>query len=393
MEIKRSLFRTTFRKTLLNVASVAAGGLLLIACEDPSSVGLGLVGDDTGQPITETLGLSTFEAAPEVGIVDNLGEVLVGTVNDPTMGGTNAVGYIDIRNNNSLPEDYRTGTIERAILRLENSYVYGDTLEALTLGLHEVLTAFSGFGSTLDSIPDVGPELMQFTITPADSIVEIDLPESWITANDTALRAANFADAFHGFQLVPISGNAVVGFHNSVTRLTALRSIVGTDTVNFSADKSITTLSKFSEANVPPGRLAIQDGIGPKIAFNFNIDSLQNVSLNRFSVRLPADQDVYETPANFFRPPIEVLSLHGVLGDSASLQLAIGSLDDDGNYDFSSDIFHAVLQQFLLGAAPYDKYEIRFPSSSANSIDALVMHDVSSETAVPEIFITYTELK
>ncbi|CAN0580159.1 unnamed protein product, partial [Laminaria digitata] len=176
-------------------------------------------------------------------------------------------------------------------------------------------------------------------------------------------------------------------------QLSALRSIVGTDTVKFVADKSITTLSKESEANVPPGRLAIQDGIGPKISFNFNIDSLQNVSLNRFSVRLPADQDVYETPANFFRPPIDFLSLHGVLSDSTSIQLALGSLDDEGNYDFSSDILHSVLQQFLLGVAPYEEYEIRFPSSSANSIDALVVHDMSSEIAVPEIFITYTELK
>lgn len=403
MEIKRSLFRTSFRKTLLNktllhktllhITSVAAGSLLLFACEDPSSVGLGLVGDDSGQPITETLELSTFESAPEVGIVDNLGEFLAGSVNDPTMGSISAVGYFDIRSNNNLSENYRTGTVERAILRLENSYVYGDTLDGLTLGLHEVLTEFTGFGSTADSIPTVGPELLQFTITPADSIIEVDLPESWVNTNNTALRTANFGNTFHGFQLVPISGNAVVGFHNAVTRLTAIRSIVGTDTVNFSAEKSITSLSRLSEANLPPGRLPLQDGIGPKIAFNFNIDSLQNVSLNRFAVRLPADQDILETPANFYRPPIEILSLHGVLSDSTSEQLALGALDDEGNFDFSSDVLHAVLQQFLLGLDPYERYEIRFSSTSLNSIDALVLHDTSSETAVPEIFITYTELK
>ncbi len=279
------------------------------------------------------------------------------------------------------------------LLQLETSYVYGDTLTEMRFALHEVLDEFTGFQSTEDSIPTVGPELLQFSMMPTDSIVTIDLPASWVDQYDADLRTPDFGQAFAGFQVRYLEGNAVVGFHNLVTRSTRIRSIVGSDTVNFVAEKSITTLEKESDGVLPPGRVGIQDGIGPKIGFNFAIDSLQGVSLNRAAIQLTPDTEALETPTNFFRPTIETLALHGVVNDSSSALLAIGTINDEGNYRFVSETFHAVLQQFLLGTEPYERYEIRFSSTSANSIDAVVLHNNDSESSTPQIFVTYTELQ
>ncbi len=388
MEIQRSRF-IDFSRTALAVGIMC----VFMACEDPTNVGLGLVGDDSGQPLTEALDLEAFAPADEVGIVDNLGQVLAGRVDDPSLGTTHAVAYFDVRTNTNQTIDYRNGPVERAILELEVSYVYGDTLSEMTFALHEVLSEFSGFQSTADSIPTVGPELLQFSMMPTDDVVTVELPASWVDQYDADLRTPDFGQAFAGFQLQHLEGNAVVGFHNVVTRNTRIRSIVGVDTVNFVAEKSITTLEKESDSNLPAGRIGIQDGIGPKVSFTFAIDSLQGVALNRAAIRNKTDNDALETPTDFYRPPITDLALHGVLSDSSSALLAIGTLDDDGNFSFVSETFHVVLQSFLLGGTPYESYEIRFSSASANSIDTVVLHDNQAESDPPQIYITYTDLQ
>ncbi len=387
MEIQRSLF-----KTVLQFAFIAFSLSLFMACEDPSNVGLGLVGDETGQPITTSLELTSFQPAPQMGIVGNFVQFLAGEVDDPTLGTTVATGYVDVAPNTVLTTNYRNGTVEKVILRLEPSYMYGDTLQELTLAVHEVLEEFTGLVPNADSIPPVGPELFQFSMIPTDTLLALELPASWVTHNDAALRTADFAKDFHGFQLVPVSGNAVVGFHNATTQLTGLQSIVGSDTLSLTANKSISQLTKTVNAGAQPDRVLFQNGTGPKVNLSFSLDTLQNVSLNRFVVRVPYDASALETPVNFFRPPVENLSLHGVLSDTTSKVLAISQSNEEGYYDFISEVLHDDMQQFLLGVDPFESYELRFADSPSNSINSLVLHDLSSATATPVVILTYTEL-
>ncbi len=387
MVVQQSIFKTLLIKSF---------GILLVlfltACEDPTSVGLDLVGDDSGEPITKRFDLTSFQEASDNGIVDNTGQVLAGMVNDPTMGSLSVEGYFDVRTNTDRTSDYRDGTIEKALLNLETSYMYGDTLEQITFGLHEVLSEFSALNTTTDSIPEIGPEILQFTMLPTDSIVTVELPEGWITAHDVSLREEDFDDLYHGFKLTPIAGNAVVGFHNAITRQTAIKGIVGTDTVSYTADKRVTFSTRTVDATTLPERILFQRGVGPKIRLNFDLASLQDVSLNRVALRVPFDTDAFDTPSNFFRPEIENLSLYGVLSDSTTELLAISQNNEEGFYDFVSETFHSVVQQFILGFEPYEAYEIRFPVTSNNSIDALILYDQTSVVETPGIFFTYTLL-
>lgn len=395
--------------------------LFLFACEDPSSVGLGLVGDDEGGiPNTRVIPLETLRGVPDDGIRDNAGQVLAGQVVDPTFGTISTMGFIDFRSNLDLPTSYEDGTVEEATLQLIPTYVYGDTVETLTFALHEVLTEFEISGNTQDSIPDIGPELLQFSFTPVDDLIEVPLPESWVTQYEEALRASTFGDTFHGFKLIPVSGNAIVGFQNTIGTATLtqaaarLQGIAGTDTVGYVADKSITQIEKLADGNLPMDRIALQNGITPKIAIDFSIDSLMNQSLNRASLELKIDTEALETPAGFVRPEINTLLFSGVVAlDSTSVVLAEGRRNDNGTYTFVFDDnivvflsvdhlveypqysgldFHDIMQKIILGDVnPFLSFDILYPiSSTTNTLEGLVIHDLTSVTDAPSIYATTT---
>ncbi len=375
---------------------LVASLLLFTACEDPSNVGLGLVGNDGGEPIVEQLPFETIEMVDLEGIEDNTGQHLVGQVDDPLMGQISATAYIDFLSNTTLDQNYIDGTVSRVLLRLEQSYVYGDTLQEVTVALHEVLNEFSTIGNTRDSIPEVGPEITQFSFMPTDTLVSVEMPADWVSAKDADLRSTSFGSLFTGFQLRPVAGNAIVGFLNATNSRSGLRGFVDVDdeTIEefYVASKSITDYSRQSPPNIPPGRILLQNGIGPKLSLNFDLSQLANVSLNRAVFHLEADTLALTTTPNFVRPQEPNFALYGILGDTQSVLLAINPIDSDGSLDLTSETLRSILQQFSLGLDPYDNYEIRFPVTASNTINALVVHDSTSVTGPPSVVLTYTKL-
>lgn len=375
---------------------LVASLLLFTACEDPSNVGLGLVGNDGGQPIVEQFPLETIELVDLDGIEDNTGQHLVGLVDDPMMGQISATAYIDFLSNTTLDQGYVDGTVNRVLLRLEQSYVYGDTLQEVTVALHEVLREFSTIGNTRDSIPEVGPEIIQFSFMPTDTLVSVEMPAEWVSAKDADLRSTSFGSLFTGFQLRPVAGNAIVGFLNATNSRSALRGFVEVDNEDieevYVASKSITDYARLSQPNIPPGRMVLQNGVGPKLRLNFDLSQIADVSLNRAVFRLEADTMALIATPNFVRPREPNFALYGVLGDTQSVLLAINPVDSDGSLHLTSETLRSILQQFSLGLAPYDNYEIRFPVTASNTINALVVHDSTSVTGAPAAVLTYTRL-
>ena len=364
----------------------------LTACEDPSSVGLGLVGDEGGAPVVSTMPFSHVALAPEPGLRDNTGQVLVGVVDDPTLGPFQATGYVDFQINTSQPEAYRNGVVDAAILRLENTYVYGDTLQEITLALHEALAEYSATGSTLDSLPPLGPEITRFSFLPTESVVSAPLPADWVAAHDATLRSTQFAAEFHGFQLVPVSGNAIVGFANVVASASDLRSIVGSDTVDFGAVKSITRFEREGDAPALPGRLVTQNGLGPRLHLNFDLTPFAGNAVNRANLRLRVDTLALAPAPNFVRPAVTEMSLYGITQDSVSVLLDVGSVDQNAFLDFDSESFRSVVQALVLDAEPFDRYELRFPVTGGNTVNALVMFDTTAVEAAPSVVLTTTPL-
>ena len=368
--------------------------LLLTACEDPSTVGLGIVGGEGGEPQLSDVPFTEFTVLEDEGIRDNSSRVLAGQVEDPVLGAVRAEGYLDFRNNVTLPPNYVSGTVETVLLQLQPEYLYGDTLTPVTFGLHEVMTEFAGRASTLDSIPEVGPELLQFTFMPTDSLVLATLPSDWVASKDSIFQVLDFDNLFHGFQLNPISGNAVVGFSNLITSQTMLRSVVDTDTVSFAGTRSITQYLRSGTPDLGDSFIPVQNGAGPKLRVQFDLDQFAGRSLNRIALQIQVDTTFYSQTPNFVRPEVRDLSMVGIANEGEQeILLGIG-LIIDGSIIFDSANFRAIMQTVLLGADNFEHFEIRFPVSTTtgNTMDSALFYGFADEARQPRLLVTTTLL-
>ena len=97
-------------------------------------------------------------------------------------------------------------------LRLAPTYVYGDTTSVLTYELRRMSADWSFPGASPDTTLSVGDQIFSFSFNASDTLVDVVLPSAWVAENDALLRGTTFASDFHGFQIAPVSGNAVVGF-------------------------------------------------------------------------------------------------------------------------------------------------------------------------------------
>ncbi|MEZ4700337.1 MAG: hypothetical protein R2834_08410 [Rhodothermales bacterium] len=384
----------SFRPIYLAVV-LGAGIVMLSACEDPSAVGLDLVGTDGGVPVVQRVEFGQFTTAPVDGVVENATVMLAGDVNDPVVGRMNAVGYIDFLENLVLTQAYKDGPIDGLLLRLEKASVYGDTSQTMTFALHEVLDEFTTTGMTPENLPPVGPEILQFSMQPNDDVVLIPLPASFYEAErDTTFRSTTFGQSFHGFQIRPVSGSAIIGFYDTITSQSNLRGIVGTDTVTFLATKGLSAYTRVDSVAVPPGLTVLQQGIGPNLLFDFDVNAFEGQSINRAALEITMDTLVFANdPPGFVRPELESLVLYGVIPDQSPVILAVGAMrDDDVTMDFTSPTFRQALQSILLGADPFDHYELRFLTTTGNTLDTIVLHDTSSVSNPPRLFVTSTPL-
>jgi hypothetical protein len=383
-------------RSIYRASILSAGFLFFSACEDPSAVGLDLVDSDGGVPVVQRIVFDRLETTSGDGLVDNTTTLQAGLVDDPVAGSIEATGYIDFLENLVLPLAYRNGSLTGLLLRLELATVYGDSSAPVTFALHEVLDEFDPANNMLDDVPQVGPEILQFTIDPDDETVLLPLPESFYAGRDTTFRTIHFGKSFHGFQVRPVSGEAVIGLFNTVTSKSNLRGIVGTDTVAFLATKGLSVYTRIggTPATPPPGVTVLQQGIGPNLAFDFDLAAFELASVNRAAFQVTLDTLVFENdPPAFVRPPLSGMSLHGVLADSTSIILALGTLRSDGvTLDFDSASFREGLQSVLLGATAFDHYEIRFLSSSGNNLSTLVFRDTTSAETPPSLYLTTTPL-
>jgi hypothetical protein len=152
-------------------------------------------------------------------------------------------------------------------------------------------------------------------ITPTDSLVTIELRQSWIDANlETLFNTTNdgddFEDEFHGFKVVAPNSEAVVGFPSSDAAL-RLRTIAGSDTVtaDYIGLKTFTHVEQQTAGSSPSGYRLMQDGVGRGLTMNWDfgaspLDTLGSDPLNRAEIFVPNDTSALEgfTTSDFERP-------------------------------------------------------------------------------------------
>ena len=361
--------------------------LLLAACEDPSGVGLTVLDPGENDPRARSLPADSTSISPLTDITGafltaqgfNTFLGLAGRVDDPLFGTTSARAYFDLLPPQSFPEGFRDRPIEQAILRLNRSYVYGDTTAATRLDIRQISEEWNAVGAEADTLFPVMDEIITtFDVAASDSLIEVALPAAWVMANDTTLRSSSFSTLFHGFQLSPSDqASAVYGFAGAST----LELISAEDTVRYGVSELFSGIEAPADAPTTPDLLLLQDGTSRGLELRFDLDGLQQASINAVFLRLNADTSAVETsrPAGFARPFARQLALYGFVEGEEPVLITTATLDEETEtFSFTSTVMTDIFQDLVLDRSEVAGFAIGFPPSRS-TLD--VMPLVSSSVA------------
>ncbi|WP_457651998.1 hypothetical protein [Rhodocaloribacter sp.] len=364
------------------------------ACEDPSNVGIDLVGNQGGDPVVVNVPPAVFEIEPISDITGTTTQILrtlSGRVEDPLLGTIVSTGNVDFREPAGITDVFRNGQITEATLQLVVDYAYGDTSRALTLALRDIPDEWDAAGSTADTVIQAAPEIVtEFNVSPTDSLVGIALPDAWIEAHSAEVRSENFNDDFHGFQFEPVEGDAVVGFSAIGVRLIV---VSGGETASFTIAKSLSTIVRTDVPDLGPDLLALQDGVGTSVEvdFDFLADSLKDTAVSRAVFLFPTDSLTMaaQTPPGFVRPRLGELSLVGITEAGPALELIRTSPDAEGRYRFEASGLRNIVQSMVLGKSTFERFRLTVPTDD-NTINAALFYRSASGLQRPEAVLTLT---
>jgi len=304
--------------------------------------------------------------------------MLLGLVNDPIFGALSATSHVDFS-----PEV--TGTLIPALtgaeLHLKRNYIYGDTTSMITVAVHDILDSWNPAGATADTTLMLGPEITTHTFLSADTLVTIPMPMEWVSTYEDTLRSVDIDSLFHGLALVPIDGQSVVGFGNQGTSL-QLHST--DDTTGFLFQREITTISRQTAPMLPDDLVGVQDGAGPTVHLQFDLESMANQPINGAVLVLHADTlAVRDAPEHFVRPIVQELQLVAVREDGGPA-LLVGQvrMSEEGIFSFFGEDMATFFYGVLFGTIEYDYLQLRVPVLD-NTLNGLLLHDTSSEDRAP----------
>ena len=364
------------------------GGVLVLglaACGDAASnVGLGLI-EEGSEPVVREVTPTFFEETPLNDVTGAVPRVLAGTVNDPLVGTITTTGYVDFRGGFDTTN---ASPLTSVSLRLARDYIYGDTLTMVTLNLFDISEDWESLGRKADTTLTVGGLVTTFSFAPTDTLVTVPLPDIWIADNLTTLRSADFDTLFHGFALEAVTTEAVVGFDFDDSNL---RLLTETDTTDYALTRTITGIERETQPPLPEGFVLLQDGTGPGVRFNFDLDAFKETPLNGVVLRFFADTLAVQTaPPNFVRPPLETIQLVQVIDPDPTVPaifIAEVTLSDNGDYRFSGANLGNFFQETFFGVETFEYLELRTPILD-NTINFMLLHDAASGEKAPEALFT-----
>lgn len=376
------------RLRLLIVVMIGTVALSLSACDDPTSVGLDIIGDRGGTPQVHDLPPLDLSASHVPQVTGNNERTLLGYLDDPLLGTARGHAYVDFATPIGAG-DFHNGTVDHAAVLLDRDYIVGDTTGNFTITLYDMADDWNPQGATADTSFARSSPISSYTVSATDTLVTLELPSDWVARNDTTLRSPAFSNVFHGFYFEATQGNAVIGFTPDGT---FLRAAAGADTALFAMAKNLTAIEHEAPQDLPPDRVIVQGTGGRALETIFDMEELRNdFALNRATLRVREDSlaSAANTPHGHIRPRASQLNLFVRLEDGTLVQVDAAFRDDDGVFSFGSSDFRTLINSYLSGVIDIDALVLRVPTT-VNSLDHLLVHtDVPDE---PRLTLTLTPL-
>lgn len=385
---------------------LAGLALALSACQDPSGVGLSLIGDETSDPNSRLFPADsvffTERDRSTSGFANGSGtpiqtRLLVGEASDPLLGDVRSEAYLDVRGV-ARPSGFSDRAIEQVQIQLVKAFAYGDTTATLPIEIRQVTSNWAPEGLPIDTTLATGDVITSGTISAMDSLTTLDLPEEYINANTVLLRDS--VDVlFEGFKIEVPEGfgpmpGAVVGF-NGATSFVRLIGAEYTndddeldrDTVDYPLVEIFSSLTR-GDLDAPEDRLLLRDGTPSTLSLAFDYSSLEGVPLANAGIRVPIDRDLLASTPGFFRPVTTNITLFGVLADSARIAIAERVIEPDADEVIFRDTgLTNVFQDLLLGGETFIGFEIGSPVNTLglSTLPVVYEEDVPGELRRPRL--------
>lgn len=364
---------------VLRISAVALFALLVGACQDPSGVGLELIGEEVTDPNAQLVIADTTQIVEEEEFTGGFASgsspaqsrVMVGSAVDPLLGDVVADAYFDFVTPATVPEGFFDNNVIAVRLHLVRSYAYGDSTGMLPMTLYEVNEDWSPVGAPVDTSFAADNELGMFTVMSADTVYSLELPASWVSENAEVLQSDTLSNALSGFKLTVQEGASpsfVAGFD---TAESSVRVYTSQDSVDYPLSEVFTRLIREEAGMLPPANiLYLRDGTGEALDLSFEFDGQANQALANATLRLSTDASALDEPG-FVRGIISQLSLYGVTPDDDLVFIESAQFDpNNGAIVFSSSTLTSSIQAELVGDSIFDSYRI-IPELSNSSINAL----------------------
>jgi len=377
--------------------------LAVASCTDaPTDLGLDLVDVQAGEPRTITIESSAFEPSDvadvtggylgvdlTAGLVSKgASRALAGNTDDPSLGHMDATGSFDFIPLTGVTDAFRIGTVSSVRLTLVRDYVYGDTLGPVTLSLAQIQNAWNGAGARSDTVITAGPAIMEFSFSPNDQTVVVDLPAAWMSANDALLRSETLANDFYGFQLSPVAGNAVVGFDRDASEMHVF---VQADSLVLGLDEVATHVGRVA-VPTPSEFLLLQDGVDvAAISMDLDRTDFTNSAVHSAALRVDSGTPDLITPEGFVRPLLSTVELVAVSGsDERRDLLATAEVDVNGQFTFTGSDLRVAMQNTAKGIGDFVRFELVAPQED-NTLDPVFFRR-DAVSGAPRLILTITEI-
>lgn len=386
--------------TVLKIASTLPLVLGVVACQDPSGVGLGIIDETGGVPGTRviegvdvatdsTLELTGGFASTSANTPQT--RVLFGEVEDNLFGDASAVANVDFLLPGTV-ENVDAEDITGVRLQLRRTYTYGDTLSTLPIDIREISEEWAPVDLEPDAVLDAGNVIFSAEVAAEDTITFLDFPQDWVTANRARLLDEDFDDTFRGLQLsIPTGGapspGAVLGFDMTQSSLDL---ITNEDTIRYPVWEVFTQLAREEPASPPADIVPLADGRSEALGVTFDLSEYENATVAGGAIRFTIDRNTIPSSGSFVRPIPSNVQLVLLVDDEELVVDPDLAIPEEGiSLSISSSSFTQTLQSFVVSDELSQRFRIAF-ALSPTSLDVLPisLEPILGEGGPPRLALT-----
>lgn len=371
--------------------------LLLLGCDDPSAVGLDIIGEVGGEPVIVDLPPTVNDVTVVDQVTGQNPRVLVGHVEDPLFGTFRTHAYLDFGQMLGA-EGFREGTVTSAFLTLQRDYLYGDTLGTIEFDLFGMPGEWAAGGATADTSLAYGDFVASYTVSAQDTLVTLQLPQTWVAANDTTLRSTDFPNVFHGFHLRARGGNTILGY---AAGLSSFGATTAADTVSYPQVRNLTIRERLTPPGDSGDATPYQSTVGPLVSLSYDVaDLVDQFAVNRGTLRVREDslRIQQSAPAHFVRTRPANLHLYYRRADGLLQLVESSPRQENGDFFFASANLYLAMDQIMRGQMEPGSFELRTqlapavndPQIGINTLDVMLIRQ--EEGLRPDLRLVLTPL-